>query len=90
MKITIETKQTEVIEIATPAYFKGEYGYGVYYLNDDVVIKVMELAIFAYRNSESNFANEAEKVSKLPPTTAEHFKSKFDNALNNFKEFNIK
>jgi hypothetical protein len=81
MKITVESKELVTVDIPTPAYYKSTWGTGVYYLNDDAIIHVMNLAIVSYTSAESTFNNEAVRISKFEPTTEEHFKTEFDKAM---------
>ena len=89
MKITIETKQTETIELQTPAYFKAAWGTGVYYINDDVLIHVMKLGIVCYTNKESVFNSEVARISKFEPTTASHFRGMYEEAISDFKHLTM-
>jgi hypothetical protein len=81
MKITVESKEMITVDIPTPSYYKSSWGTGVYYLNDNAIIHVMNLAIVSYTSAESTFNNEAVRVSKFEPTTEEHFKTEFDKAI---------
>jgi hypothetical protein len=85
MKITVESKELVTVEIPTPAYYKSSWGTGVYYLNDNAIIHVMNLAIVAYTSADSTFNNEAVRISQFESTTEEHFKTEFDKAMTSFQ-----
>jgi hypothetical protein len=77
MQITVESKELVTVDIPTPAYYKSSWGTGVYYLNDNAIIHVMNLAIVAFTNKESTFNSEAVRISQFEPTTEEHFREEF-------------
>jgi hypothetical protein len=81
MQITVESKELVTVDIPTPAYYKSSWGTGVYYLNDNAIIHVMNLAIIAYNGKESTFNSEAVRISQFEPTTEEHFRAEFDKAI---------
>jgi endonuclease III len=81
MKITIETKQTETIEIQTPAFYKSEWSNSVYYINDDVIINVMDDGIVSYKKEESIFNNQAVMISKHTPIIQDEFETRFDETI---------
>lgn len=85
MQITVESKELVTVDISTPAYYKSTWGTGVYYLNDNAIIHVMNLAIVAYNGKESTFNNEAVRISKFESTTEEHFREEYDKAISSIQ-----
>jgi hypothetical protein len=85
MTVTIEIKQTQTFEIQTPAFHRSEYSAMVYYISDDVIIKAMPGMVTSYNKADILFDKQAVEISKLPATTSAHFKSVFDDAINNIK-----
>jgi hypothetical protein len=81
MKITVETKTEQTYEIKTPSYHKSMYEGSFYYVDDNVVIHVMDYGISTHLLGSILFNNQAVYASTLPEATQEQFESYFDKTI---------